>query len=141
MKLKIALLSLLLATGNALAKDEFHPFKPTTPPLVAFNAWHQAVVKNDYAAYLRISEPVPEFTPKMARTTFDQLHRVVPKVLKITALKPVKNTKNLQFHAVGCTNKTRQMSNIILVPHKGEWRVFGIIWGPPWTKDVHDCPV
>ncbi len=82
MKLKIALLSLLLATGNALAKDEFHPFKPTTPPLVAFNAWHQAVVKNDYAAYLRISEPVPEFTPKMARTTFDQLHRVVPKVFK-----------------------------------------------------------
>ncbi len=141
MTLRAMLFLLVFASGAVQAKDVFVPLRPDTPPLAAFVAWHQAVVNNDFAAYSRLSYSVPGFTPKMAKDTFVRLHKVVPKVLKITAPKTIPNTRNLEFYAIGCTNNTRQIASIYAVPVKGTWQIHGITWGPPWTKDAHVCPV
>ena len=116
------------------------PPSPSSPQIVAFMAWHQSLLKDDFVAYKNVSFWLPEMKEDMKRQIFDRLRSTTPAIVKITEQKANPNG-SVGFYAVGCKDDVRLFNVITVGISDGVWRVAASGWGPPWNETAKLCPV
>lgn len=114
---------------------------PSSPPVVAFMAWHQSLLKGDFDAYKNLSFSAPNVNEDLKRQMFDFVRASAPTVVKITEQKTNPNG-SIGFLAVGCKDDRRLLSLITVVGNpNGAWQVAATGWSLPWNETAKLCPV
>ena len=125
------------------AQQQYPPLflpSPSSPPIAAFMAWHQSLLKGDFAEYKIASFWLPDTKEDLKRQIFDQLRSTTPTIVKITDQKTNPNG-SVRFYAVGCKDNLRLINVITAGNTDGAWRVATSGWGPPWNETAKLCPV
>lgn len=113
---------------------------PSNPPTTAFIAWHQSLLKGDYAGYKNVSFWLPDTKDDLKIQTFNILRGTTPTLVKITEQKTNPNG-SVTFTAVGCKDNVRLLNMITVGNTNGIWRVAASGWGQPWNETAKLCPV
>jgi len=113
---------------------------PSSPPIAAFIAWHEALLKNNYVAYKNVSFWLPNMKEDLQRQMFEQLRMSTPTIVKISEQNTNSNGA-VSFVAVGCKDNRRVVNVVTVANTSGAWKVAASGWGSPWNETANLCPV
>lgn len=129
-------------SASPSGSSKFNKLDLSKPWFVALHAWHRAIIRRDYDAYLA-SVPSDTRTNRSEdeiRDNFETLVLFTPKTIKVGPVENLPNG-NVAFHVIGCKSDHRYIANAIAVKEGDSWSILISGWSPPWNYTTRDCPV
>jgi len=119
----------------------FHPFAASTPALVAFKDWTQAIINDDYEKYVSLSwVPKDHGLGDTLKEMYKNHRTTIPKEFFISRIETLP-TGCITFNALGCRNGVRRIAIIYIFRENQKYNIFSSAWGTPWNDTIRDCPV